>query len=137
MVEAQPYYSTHTAVWINKRTSAIKVATTKIDGVSTTKMWQNWHKDEKKLIWWAKKIIMVKKKIIKKSKNYYGEQRWMGHRGGHLYSKSTKNALQVYVRQYGKSNIKQQVLSLSHCWVMLVWRHHTVSQSVENSVIYI
>jgi len=55
--------------------------------------------------------------------------------------KSMKNAL--CVQRYGKRHLsgwsdvekqKNQARSVSHCWVMRVWRHQAVSQSVEYSI---
>jgi len=69
-------------------------------------------------------------------------RRWTKMNG--TQRRAMKNAL--YVQRYGKRHLsgwsdveqqKNQARSLSHCWVMRVWRHQVVSyssQSVENFV---
>jgi len=71
-------------------------------------------------------------RVYHKIDTFRGEQRWMDTKEGR--GKSMKNAM--HVQRYGKryllgwSDVKQQknqVHSLSHCWVMRVWRHQAVS----------
>jgi len=110
-------------VWINnylKRTSEIKVATMKIMDDFHYK-WKPSH-------------------AYHKIDTFRGEQRWMGHKGVHWYSKSMKNAL--HVQRYGKRHLSDEMYhSLSHCWVTWVWRYQAgrqlVSYSVSQSVEYL
>jgi len=89
------------------------------------------------LLWIETMMCLPQNQHFMVSKNEWDKKQDTG--------KSMKNAL--HAQQYGKthpsswSNVKQQknqAHSLSHCQVMLVWRHQSVrqlvSKSIENSV---
>ena len=77
------------------------------------------------------------------STHYKGLQMKMEHKGGHwqVHEEYIVHTMGTYhgmpkgtSRAEAMTNNKIKYILFSYCWVMLVWRHLAISQSVENSI---